>query len=263
MDSLYVNLPGQPLRLNATVHLGLAGGGSSAQRYNVSEQPEAFVVKLKGNPQGTRVLFNEYLSGRLGELIGAPFGVHALVQVAEQLLPIVPGTNTRLGTEGTQFGTVYYPGAQRDIAQLKQAQNFATFPAVLAFDTFIARRNGRQHSVYPSSGDANGPRDTGVIFDQGFAFSGSPVWTVASLAADRACVAEDSEFSLKQHYPHIDAYEPYIRCIEALTRPVIQTLVAESPLAEWGVQPDEAAALVEWLFERRLLVRPALVAFLV
>jgi len=80
------NPPGTPLVLDATQHLGRAsGGGSGAQLYKVAGDNATYVVKLKGTNQGIRVLFNEYVSGRIGEIMGVPFGLHALVRVTEAL----------------------------------------------------------------------------------------------------------------------------------------------------------------------------------
>jgi hypothetical protein len=168
-----VQLPGHPLLLTASQHLGRApGGGSGAQLYQTTKELQTHVVKLQGTQQGIRVLFNEYVAGRIGEMIGVPFGQHALVQVPEPLLPAPGEPNLVARWPGTQYGTVYFGNAQSDLNQLRQSTNCREFASVLVFDTFIARGNGRRFLVYPSSGQANSPRDLSVIMDQGFAFSG-------------------------------------------------------------------------------------------
>ena len=79
---------GNALIYHATKHIGRApGGGSGAQLYEVAENDNTYVVKLKGTQQGIRNLFNEYVSGRLGELIGVPFGEHVQVEVLDCLYP--------------------------------------------------------------------------------------------------------------------------------------------------------------------------------
>jgi hypothetical protein len=256
MNCLWARLPGNGLCLTANKHVGAApGGGSGAQLYGVVENQSTYVVKLKGNNQTTRVLCNEYLCGRVGELLGVPFGEHALVNVDTGLLP---GGGVQ---PGTQCGTVYFPNAQTDLNQLRQAVNGVTFPSVLVFDAFIALRDSRQFLVYPSSGDSRGPRDMGAIYDQGHALTGSPGWTAQGLANDNLCTVAD-QLGLKQWFGAIQSYEPYLSCIEALGRSHFEQLVNEAPLAEWGVSNEEAVAVTDWLYRRRVMVRQAIAGHL-
>lgn len=247
--------PGDPLHVRAKKHLGAApGGGSRAQRYEVIENGKTYVVKLKGNPgQGIRVLFNEYVSGRLGELIGVPFGEHALVSVPDALYP----SNLGQKVPGIQVGTEEFKEGQTDLTQLRNARNFNEFPSVLVFDTFIARRDSRQYLVYPSSGDPNSPRDMGAIYDQRYAFTGEPNWSAASLSNNQNCTANNG-LHLKQSFPGISAYEPSIRRVEALSEEDIRKIIDEGPLTEWQISQQEANALAQWLNERKRLVRAAI-----
>ncbi len=137
---------GVPLQLTAKEHLGEAPGGSSgAQLYRVVENADTYVVKFKGSAQGIRILFNEYVSGRLGELIDVPFGDHALVEVRDSLHPPNGTRNIAQRLPGTQFGTTFYENGQTDLQQLKRARNFTShFPGVIVFDTFIDRGDSRQ-----------------------------------------------------------------------------------------------------------------------
>src|SRR5258708_5514404 len=173
---------GVPLQLTAKEHLGEAPGGSSgAQLYRVVENADTYVVKFKGSAQGIRILFNEYVSGRLGELIDVPFGDHALVEVRDSLHPPNGTRNIAQRLPGTQFGTTFYENGQTDLQQLKRARNFTShFPGVIVFDTFIDRGASRQYVVYPGPQSQNGERDTGIIFDQGHALTRAP-----------ACVSND------------------------------------------------------------------------
>lgn len=247
--------------MTATQHLGpMRDGGSGAQLYKVAECEDEFVVKLKGTKQGIRVLYNEYVAGRIGELIGVPFGEHVLVQVSDALHP-PPGGNVPKLISGTQFGTTHYQHAQRDATQLKSAKNFNDFPAVLVFDTFIARCDSRQFIVYPSSGEENGPRDMGAIFDQGYAFTGSPNWTAEKLNADNACVPNNG-LKLKERFPDFRLYEPYIERVEALKLDHFMALANEPPLGEWEVPPEHTKALARWLDKRKMLVREAVENYL-
>jgi hypothetical protein len=87
------------------------GGGSGAQIYEVTENASQYIVKFKGNNQGVRVLFNEYVSGRIGEFIGVPFGDHALIEVSDALHPPNGTQYITARMLGIQFATTYYTNA--------------------------------------------------------------------------------------------------------------------------------------------------------
>ena len=254
--------PGNTLIYHATKHIGRApGGGSGAQLYEVAENDNTYVVKLKGTQQGIRILFNEYVSGRLGELIGVPFGEHVQVEVLDSLYPPPGEPNIRAREPGIQFGTLYYEHAQTDLAQLKQARNFDSFPSVLVFDTFIERGNRRQYLVYPSTGQADGVKDLGAVFDQGYAFTGAPQ-RADQLQTVQNCVANNGNLPMKQWFPTIDAYEPCLKRVEALSTDEIRNIIHEPPLADWQVSGEEVDALVEWLDRRKSLVQQAIENYL-
>lgn len=253
--------PGQPRVLHATTHIGAEpGGASGVQRYAVAENGDLYCVKLKGNRQGLRALPNEYVSGRIAEILGIPVGETALVTVPEALLP---RSDARIPNPiaGTQFGTRRYEDGQTDENQLRTTQNYSEFCGVVVFDTFIARADSRQNLVYPSSGVVGAPRDRGAIFDQGFAFTGQPHWTVASLGAPHNCDVKD-ELGVKRSFADLAHYEPYLVRLEQLQEVEIRALVQEAPLVEWGVSNEEADALVGWLNYRKALVRGVIETYL-
>jgi len=187
--------------------------------------------------------------------MGVPLGEPALMTVSEQLLPRndprVPNP-----VAGVQFASRRFGDGQSDQAQLRLAVNFRALCSVPVMDTFILRADGRQHLVYPSSGVVGDPRDSGAIFDQGFAFSGSPNWTSETLRGAQACQVLD-DLQMNRSFPQFADYDPFIQALEQLTAQQITTLVNEPPLAEWGVTPQEACELVSWLDRRKAQLRAA------
>ncbi len=129
------------------------------------------------------------------------------------------------------------------------------------FDTFIARGNSRQNILYPSDGIPGSPRDRAAIFDQGFAFTGGPNWTVGTLRNAQDCQPKD-DLGIKRRFGTLDAYEPYLQRLEALSQEDIRLVVHEAPLEEWQVSEEEAGFLVNWLDQRKTLVRAALEGYL-
>ena len=55
-----------------------------------------YVVKFQNNPQHTRVLVNDWLGTRLGEMIGLPVPVPAIVDVNPWLLEHTPDLRMEL-----------------------------------------------------------------------------------------------------------------------------------------------------------------------
>jgi hypothetical protein len=253
---------GAPRQLIASVHIGPEpGGGSGVQRYEVAGNDGLYCVKLQGNRQGLRVLFNDFVSSRFGELIGVPLGEPALVSVSA---PLLPQNDPRIPNPvaGVQFGARRFDDGQPDIAALRAADNFRALCAVPVMDTFILRADSRQHLVYPSNGVVGSRRNAAAIFDHGFAFTGSPGWSEASLNAAPVCNVND-DLQMKQAFPQFAEYDPYIGILEGLTTEQITLLINEPPLAEWGVTQQEADALVRWLDNRKHQIRAAFQQYLI
>lgn len=252
---------GAPLRLTGSIHLGREpGGGSGVQRYRVNEDQRVYCVKLKGNRQGIRVLFNDFVCSRIGELIGVPLGEPALITISEHLLPKDDGRIPN-PLAGIQFACERFEDGQQDLAQLRQTANFRDLCSVPVMDTFVMRADSRQHLCYPSDGIAGHVRDRAAIFDHGFAFNGQPAWTIASLRAAHVCNVLD-DLQMKQFFPLLADYEPFVQAAEQLPRQQIEALVNEPPLAEWEIARAEADELIDWLDRRKAHIRGAFEQYL-
>ena len=65
------------------------------------------MVKFKGNPQGTRILANEYLAGSLSKLIGIPTPTFSIMNVKTELLEYINKINGTEFSHGSQFASAY------------------------------------------------------------------------------------------------------------------------------------------------------------
>jgi hypothetical protein len=252
---------GQAVTLNAKEHLPSdhLGGGSSTQLYTVTENDNTYCVKFKGNPQGTRILFNEYLCGRIGEFLQLPMSEAVMVNVGDAL---IPRHSPRLPNPfpGTQFGTRFHIDGQTDQTALRASNNFGQFCGVVVYDTFINNTDSRQYLVYPANGVPGTARDTAAIFDQGHALG--HLWTVASLAQTQDQLLVRDTLNIKGDYGEHGPYEVYLGRLEAIPRDVFEGVVQEAPLHEWDITQDEGNAIVGWLDHRKVLVRAAIAAYL-
>ena len=71
--------------LSAVQHISRLRGGSQSQLLRASDQ-QCYVTKFQNNPQHIRVLANEMLATRLGELLGLPMPRAAVIDVCPWLI---------------------------------------------------------------------------------------------------------------------------------------------------------------------------------
>ena len=123
-----------------------------------------YVVKFQNNPQHTRVLVNDWLGTRLGEMIGLPMPAVAVVDVNPWLLEHTPDLRIelcgqrRMFTAGLSFGSRYvvspFEGQVWDYLpenMIPRVRNLPTFAGALALDKWTCNANGRQAAFWKLS----------------------------------------------------------------------------------------------------------------
>jgi hypothetical protein len=233
-----------------------------------------YVVKMRHNPQGRRVLANEYLAWRILEHLKIPAQPGALIELPADFIASVNEGNPRLGVTlgrrftppdpGWHFGS-RYPGPPNitlvhDVIaedSLGLCRNLQHFWGVLLFDKWTANSDSRQSVFYrakladlapdPDSAD---PTIRGMItsfIDHGFCFNG-PYWDFP----DRAGAGL---YHLRRVYLQIRGwrqFEPWIERIRAFPETVLERALREMP-QDWFDAADEAALpqVCEVLLRRR------------
>jgi hypothetical protein len=176
-----------------------------------------YVVKFRNNPQGLRILVNEYIAGQLAKLLGLPCPETRVVDVREELIKLTPGLAIELRDgnvpvePGLAFGSQYPSdpdGSGRrwlhrvrsDFTGLNYPlENPSDFLGILVFDKWTCNTDHRQILFLPSKTTA-GPRYRLIMIDNGFCFNGinwnfpnSPIlglyhdWTVYRSVGDVRC----------------------------------------------------------------------------
>ena len=117
-----------------------------------------WVVKFRNNPQGERVLANEFLATRIAEAVGLTVPKSEVVEVSDWLVANSPemaldygrGERARCAA-GLQFGSRFagglMPGQVVDYlpeTQLAELRNLGEFAGMLAIDKWTGNCNGRQ-----------------------------------------------------------------------------------------------------------------------
>ena len=76
--------PTKPAPLQAVQHIRKMRGGSQAHLIRASDK-NLYIVKFQNNPQHVRVLANEYLGTKVGQLLHLPMPearIHGIIRVA-------------------------------------------------------------------------------------------------------------------------------------------------------------------------------------
>lgn len=226
-----------------------------------------YIVKFQNNPQHVRILTNEMLAARLALLIGLPVPKPAIVEVTPELIEGNPQLAMELGTRrepcaaGLQFGSSFpgVPGKTLVVdflpdSLLRRVRDFAsTFPGAFVFDKWTCNCNGRQLIFTRPAGPERSIYSAWLI-DHGFCFNDGewnfPDSPIRSLYPRRLVYEE---------VKGLNSFEPYLSAVENLKAEEVLNCVKDIP-AEWcGGDPAQLIGLATQLYERRRLVRQAII----
>lgn len=221
-----------------------------------------WVVKYKNNPQGLRMLVNEWVASNLAQLLGLPSPGCSLIMLNEKLLEIenifIPGTTTKIQA-GLSFGSHYIDNADNNPTRYQMAKldNTDMIPGVIVMDTWIDNpdrddRGGNFSNVIVSPSSVRS-KYTLYLIDLGKV--GSSQWTVNEL------LKRINTFNLRgynrlfaQLIPGRLAFQPFLEVLESVSAEEVESVVSTVP-DEWNLNQEEAATLVKFLKQRKNLVR--------
>src|ERR1700733_3504969 len=78
-------MPGKGTRVSALEQVRRMSGGTQSQLMKCSDN-QYYVVKFQNNPQGVRILANEFLASGLAKTLGLPVPETAIVDVDMELI---------------------------------------------------------------------------------------------------------------------------------------------------------------------------------
>ena len=220
-----------------------------------------YVVKFVNNPQGRRILANEWIAARLARALGLPVPPAAILDAPAALIQRSPGLVLRCGgrtlacAAGLQFASRLPADPHAPIYDylpepgLELVANLADFAGMLVFDKWTCNCNGRQ-VIYCRPA----PRQRLRVYmvDQGFCFNAerwefpdSPLRGVYCRNLVYAGVTDWASF------------EPWLGRLEALDPAAIFAAGEEVP-PEWYGDWDDLQGLLDALVRRRARVRELL-----
>jgi hypothetical protein len=251
--------------VSAVQHISRLRGGSQSHLLRASDQ-QCYVTKFQNNPQHIRVLANEMLATRLGDLLGLPVPRVAVIDVCPWLIEHTQELRIDLADRkieckpGLHFAAAYAidptKGQLFDYLPesiLAQVANVEDFARVLVLDKWACNTDGRQAVFYRQS-KQRGYR--ALFIDQGYCFNAGD-WSFPD-SKYRGIYARNCVY---QHVRSWDSLEPALTRAEEMDIDAIWRIAAGIP-AEWYEQDRPALdRLVEQLHGRRSQIRDLITDF--
>jgi hypothetical protein len=251
-------------------------GGAQAHLIE-ADDGHFYVVKFRNNPQGRRILVNEWLGSVLLRYLGVACPEPAIINFSREFLDASPDLAVQLGTTRTRPETGWhygsrYPGHPERIAVydfvpdtlLDRVENLNEFAGMLCFDKWTGNADARQSVFlrarlqdYAPSLRAH-PLRVGFValmIDHGYLFNG-PHWGFV----DTATTGMYFRPIVYRKVRGLDDFQPWLDRIQAFPEEVIDDALRQLP-PEWlGDDTDALGSLLERLVQRRRNVPDLLLA---
>jgi hypothetical protein len=231
---------GRPTPVIVDTDHGLAGAGGSEPHRMSGPTGEMFAVKLQDNPQGNRVLVNDHVSARFGQLVGAPVPTAFVVDVDPAVAATIRYNNGTTPTGGLAHGSLWLVPDVRpviDHARVRKTQgNLARYARLdILFDVLAS--SDQQWVV--------GWKPPFQVFcvDFGHSLSGQPMWDAAALRRHpppRLLTATSGVVAKPDLLIQVRSK------LEDVSDTGIASCVAEVPEV-WGVSEDDKVAICRFL----------------
>lgn len=232
------------MSLRATDYLGPAGRkGSKPQRFRCNDG-YAYVVKLINNPQGTRILANEFVVGKIALAIGAPCPPVDIVNVSKSLINEVNLDVSENFKPGPQFASLEITNtgsalAHSDYELMKKTTNLSYWPSVIVLDTLTRNDDRNEKHVLISTSGLGESRFWAIDHGQSLGFTSG--W--ASLPS--------SDVTIMGIYRHLvygkDPFTQTFNRLRLLRRITLEKILADVPSNMWEVSDRDKDHLLTYL----------------
>ena len=235
--------------LYAVRYIGSMGKGLTKPQLFECDDGNHYVIKLKENPVGTKVLVNELIANRIGNLLGLPVSLGNLIYIPSQIIKMEPFQ------EGIHFGTLVSPHILRNppLKLIERAYNFDCIPGMYVLDNYLTNADRHYENIilcikYYGNQIA--------LIDHSHCFF-SPQWTPPELLS----LTNYDNILTRGIYSDIaylvkgpDPFEGWLTRLESIPEEQLISIVNEIP-REWDIVYEDRDALLFYLIHRKRKIR--------
>lgn len=238
--------------LIATKYFGKVGIGVTSPQLFRADDKQFYVVKLQSNPLGPKVLVNEFLAAKFGQIMGLCFPPHRLIKITEETLRQNPRLNISSTNLGCHFASQFINHTEYvEKHSIMKAINKTEMAGVILFDHLF--HNADRTSNYKNlllrqetAGTKIYAIDNSHLFIYG-------KWTPALLnrLSRKIKVYYHYSYGLLLRYSlYTQDFFPYLQTVAQISNEQIDSLVQEIPV-EWLPDEVERQALAYYIKIRR------------
>jgi hypothetical protein len=247
--------------LTALEYLGSVGIGATVPQLFRANDGKVYVVKLKNNPMGTKVLVNEYVACWFGMRMELCFPVSDLLEIHEQVFKKNRRLRAAKISPGPHFASQYLHSNRYVSRQaLQRAVNKRTMAGVMLFDHMfhnIDRTKNRKNLLvcHEQEDYVLYAIDNSHLFVRGR-------WNPRSLEklAEKITVNQWRSYGwLLKYFLRAEDFRFYAEKIADIGDEELVHLVESIP-KEWLYKPEESEALLQYMIRRRNMVNDIVAA---
>lgn len=217
-------------------------GGSGAKILG-DTQGRQWLVKAPNNPQGKRILANEYVAAALGARIGAVMPLGSVCMVGEDVAATMTLPSGAVWAAGEAFGSAFADGTKPYLDTMApEIRNRDQLLGAISLDTWLSQHDSRQARVR----DAIGGGYDVIPVDFGHCI-GPGNWLDLAARPPIISVHDPNRWSLGVSAVAVAAVA---EAISGVSDGELQDTAHSVPLS-WEVTEAERAGLVAFLMDRR------------
>ncbi|CAH1195054.1 hypothetical protein PAECIP111893_00604 [Paenibacillus plantiphilus] len=213
-----------------------------------------YVIKLLSNPQGVKVLVNEFICSQLAKQLNLPIPEGKILFISKRVINSHPTLKSVL-QEGPHFGSRFIPSGihQPTCLDLARCTNIEQAADMIVFDYWLD--NNDRHVWRPAEQNlivTGGSEPKIWMIDQANVFNG-PAWSIESLIKKMNIFNAYWGTLYQRFVPFIDGPNPFRNSVskfQSLTKGELFNVVFNIP-AEWNVSEQELTILVNYMEHRR------------
>ena len=241
--------------LVAIKHFGGVGVGVTIPQLFRADDQKFYVVKLKNNRLGSKVLVNEFIAAKIGIAMGLCFPASDIIEISKNMLEKSPRLMSLGAAPGRHFASRFLNHTKYVKREnLYKTMNINEMAGVILFDhifhnadrtnnrkNLLLRKEGTEYKIY--------------AIDNSHLFRSSR-WEKEDI--------DNLSMRIKVYYLYSygvllrdclcpEDFIPYVEKIKKISNEYINDIVKEIP-AEWLLQEAERQALIKYIILRRDMV---------